>query len=259
MEELSSSNINQKNDNKKIISFNEFDYILSYLIIISDKIKELIRNAIIKNKTSPNEFLFNKNCLFEFQNKSIKTVTKKEIEKIKKDNNNLIIILIRLIIINLFCQIKCNTQFNLFYFQYSKITLKIKGIGDNYILGKKGYYTFASINYLKNVIINGNIQDTIEYNYYFNLTDNFVELILDEDLTNCEYMLYGCSKITEIDLSYFNTSQIKVMKDMFSGCSSLTSIYLYNLDTSQVTDMYGMFKECSSLTSLNLSNFNMVI
>ena len=117
MEELSSSSINQKNDNKKIICFNEFDYILSYLIIISDKIKELIRNAIIKNKTSPNEFLFNKNCLFEFQNKSIKTVTKKEIEKIKKDNNNLIIILIRLIIINLFCQI--NVLLNLIYFIFN--------------------------------------------------------------------------------------------------------------------------------------------
>ena len=43
---------------------------------------------------------------------------------------------------------------------------------------------------------------------------------------------------------------------MFSGCSSLTSLNVSNFDTGNATDMYAMFRDCSSLTSLDVSNFN---
>ena len=43
---------------------------------------------------------------------------------------------------------------------------------------------------------------------------------------------------------------------MFSGCSSLTNINLSNFNTNNVTSISYMFSNCSSLTSLNLSNFN---
>ena len=46
----------------------------------------------------------------------------------------MIINLIKFIIINIFCQIKSNILFDLFHFQNSKISLKIKGIGNNAIL-----------------------------------------------------------------------------------------------------------------------------
>ena len=38
---------------------------------------------------------------------------------------------------------------------------------------------------------------------------------------------------------------------MFAGCSSLTSLDLSSFNTSQVTDMRGLFDGCKSLTSLN--------
>ena len=44
---------------------------------------------------------------------------------------------------------------------------------------------------------------------------------------------------------------------MFDGCSSLISIDLSNFDTSNVKYMWGMFYGCSSLISIDLSNFNM--
>ena len=43
---------------------------------------------------------------------------------------------------------------------------------------------------------------------------------------------------------------------LFYGCSSVTNINLSNFNTNNVTDMYGMFNDCSSLTNINLSNFN---
>ena len=41
---------------------------------------------------------------------------------------------------------------------------------------------------------------------------------------------------------------------MFSGCSALTSLDLSNFNTKNVEDMSGMFSNCSSLTSLNSKN-----
>ena len=43
---------------------------------------------------------------------------------------------------------------------------------------------------------------------------------------------------------------------MFNGCSSLTNLNLSNFNTQNVTNMFCMFNGCSSLTNLNLSNFN---
>ena len=46
------------------------------------------------------------------------------------------------------------------------------------------------------------------------------------------------------------------MSRMFYECSSLSSLNLSNFNTNNVKDMIGMFQLCSSLTSLNLSNFH---
>ena len=46
------------------------------------------------------------------------------------------------------------------------------------------------------------------------------------------------------------------MSYMFSECSSLLSLNLSNFNTNNVKDMSRMFYSCSSLTSLNLSNYN---
>ena len=75
-------------------------------------------------------------------------------------------------------------------------------------------------------------------------------------------MFSGCSKLAALDLSSFNTSNVKgysgyhSMSEMFSGCSSLTSLDLSSFDTSNVRDMTDMFYDCSKLASLDLSSFD---
>ena len=123
-----------------------------------------------------------------------------------------------LIIINYFNQ----TESNIILFKNTKISLKIKGVGESIILD----VDFDKKYYPNEVYINGNKQNKISNTYFFNRTDNFVELIWDDYLKNCEYMFYECNKITEIDLSNFNTSNITSMLGIFSGCLSLTSVYL---------------------------------
>ena len=81
--------------------------------------------------------------------------------------------------------------------------------------------------------------------------------VLDtSEVTNMIGMFYGCRNLTSLDVSNFDTSNVTNMSIMFSSCSSLTSLDVSKFDTSQVTSMYGMFCWCSSLTSLDVSNFD---
>ena len=73
---------------------------------------------------------------------------------------------------------------------------------------------------------------------------------------NCSYMFYNCSKLTTLDVSHFDTSNVTNMHSMFYGCSNLTVLDLSHFDTSKVTDMNSMFMNCSSLTALDVSHFD---
>ena len=217
------------------------------VFIIMILIKRIIMKIKIredyKNKKKRTEKIF----IFKYLIKS------KAKEKVIRDFNYISLLIDKfLIIINIYQQINNNE----IKFKYSKITLKIKGTGENAILGNLTNCYFRSINYLMEVHINGDKQDRIEYKYNFNQTINFVELILDDNLNNCECMFAGCNEITEINFSKFNTSQITNMYCMFLKCTSLTSLDLSNFNTSQVISMNGLFAFCLSLTSLDLSNFN---
>lgn len=68
-------------------------------------------------------------------------------------------------------------------------------------------------------------------------------------------MFSGCSSLTALDLSMFNTSQVKKMIWTFKDCSSLTKLDLTSFDTSNVIDMNGMFNNCSNLKELDLRSF----
>ena len=71
-------------------------------------------------------------------------------------------------------------------------------------------------------------------------------------------MFEGCSSLTSLNLSNFNTNNVQNMKDIFYGCSSLTSLNLSNFNTNNniIKDMSYMFSNLKRLTSLDLSNFN---
>ena len=259
MVENASPNINYKNYNDNRINFYGF---INDLIKISNITKKIIQNI----------FSYFKYHIIKLQNIVYNNPNNKGNKKILNDNNkrkeaqikkrknnvnnrNIINYLIRFIIINLICIIKSNI-FDLFYFQYSKIILKIKGTGENMLFGKRGYKYFQSIDNLKSVYINGILKNEKDFKYDFSQENNIVELIWDDNIVNCSCMFAFCSNITEIDLSHFNTSQVKNMDRMFDHCSSLTSINLSNFNTLLVNDMRTMFSFCTSLTSIDLSNFN---
>ena len=78
-------------------------------------------------------------------------------------------------------------------------------------------------------------------------------------VTNMSYMFRDCSELTSLDVTKFNTAKVTNMGYMFSGCSKLTSLDVTNFNTAKVTNMSYMFYSCSSLTSLDVTHFNTAI
>ena len=183
-----------------------------------------------------------------------------EKEKIRNKNTlfDIIFVIIFqvLIIINSQTSIISN-NYNKITLQASSITLHINRTGNSTIFCPFSSSSKFGESYRPNVVlINGKQQEGVNPSYYFNQTNNIVELIWNNEINKTKYMFDGCSNITYIDLFNFNSSGVQEMSHMFSGCSSLTSLNLSNFDASKVNLMTCMFEDRSSLTSLNLSNFN---
>ena len=77
-----------------------------------------------------------------------------------------------------------------------------------------------------------------------------IKLVFKKKLTNCSYMFCNCDNIIKIDLSSFDSSQVKNMNYMFGKCHFLEEINLANLETSNVTDMSYLFNKCSTLKKI---------
>ena len=73
---------------------------------------------------------------------------------------------------------------------------------------------------------------------------------------NSQYLFANMSNLKEIDLTNFDTSNVKIMGFMFYYCNSLVNLDLTSFDTSNVKIMYGTFWVMNALESINLSSFD---
>ena len=77
------------------------------------------------------------------------------------------------------------------------------------------------------------------------------------EVTTMAGMFNGCSALSNLPLSTFNTAKVMTMSDMFNGCTKLATLTLSaNFTTANVTSMANMFKGCAALTALDLTSFN---
>ena len=109
-----------------------------------------------------------------------------------------------------------------------------------------------------------------------------IEIEIPELIKDCSYMFYGCTNITDIDLSTFDFQSTTNMNDMFNYCINVKEIkfsqfeiknvintsYMFNycknllaidlskINTENVVSMAGMFQHCEKLKKLDLSNFD---
>ena len=73
---------------------------------------------------------------------------------------------------------------------------------------------------------------------------------------NSQWMFESFTNLEQIDVSRWNTTNVKTMSGMFRWCSGLLSLDVSNWDTSNVTNMSSMFENCYSLTNLDVSRWN---
>ena len=104
--------------------------------------------------------------------------------------------------------------------------------------------------------INGEKIDFCYLHYFEEPGMHKIEYSFKNNLTKANHMFSGCTFLTNLNLSNFNTQYITNMCAMFNDCISLTNINLSNFNTQNVFDMSNLFNNCGSLTSLDLSNFN---
>jgi surface protein len=93
-------------------------------------------------------------------------------------------------------------------------------------------------------------------NYINDISDLFLTYPNTSAVTSMESMFRNCVALTTLDLGNFDTSAVTNMSAMFYNCAALTTLDLGNFDTSAVTNMSVMFYNCAALTTLDLGNFD---
>ena len=91
---------------------------------------------------------------------------------------------------------------------------------------------------------------------YCNLLENLDVSNFDtKNVTDMSRMFQELRSVTEIKLGEkFNTSKVEKMRAMFQTCMSIKQLDVSTFDTSNVKDMWGMFGHCNELITIYVSN-----
>ena len=84
---------------------------------------------------------------------------------------------------------------------------------------------------------------------------SFTSQFNTEDITSFLTMFSG-TQLIHINISTFDTYNVKGMQNMFSDCKNLKSIILSNFNNNKLQNLVGMFSGCSSLENITFINFN---
>ena len=117
------------------------------------------------------------------------------------------------------------------------ITVKISGVGAQYILGDNFTECPDSI-YLNNELKNIDGNDCRIINIpEEGPEENTIKIGFNRYIYDLKGMFANLSNILEVDFTDFDSTSVLLMRDMFMNCVSLTSIKLSNLNTASVLDI----------------------
>ena len=120
----------------------------------------------------------------------------------------------------------------------------IKNMPEDQYNGKEYSWKNDKDKIIKVDIINKIVPKDIN-NWFYNLNKvtNMVNLsnINTENITSLRYIFFGCSALTELDLSGWDVGNVTTINGLFGYCENLLRINISNWDTSSVTNMDYMF------------------
>ena len=119
----------------------------------------------------------------------------------------------------------------------------------------KKCYNLKSIN-----LTNFTFENLSDMGYMFDECINLENILLNNEfktpqVTNMTYLFNNCQNLKEINLSSFNSENIKYLNYMFSGCLQLKNIDLSSFKVKETVNMTYMFNNCSSLENLEIPHF----
>ena len=111
------------------------------------------------------------------------------------------------------------------------------------------------------VAANGNIALPTDSSHLFFHFEEMTELdfggcVSTDQVVLMENMFEGCRALTELDVSFFDTSNVTSTSEMFYGCHNLKALDVSGFDTSNMVNIRYMFYSCGSLTYLDVSGFD---
>ena len=154
-----------------------------------------------------------------------------------------------------------------FYYDKQKSSRSGTKYGMNDVYSEPGWYSEQRQSIKKVIFDPSFVGARPKSTYRWFAIGNYPEKSILEEIVGIEYlntseviymreMFFGCSKLSELDVSHFSTNKVHGMSYMFAGCSGVTNLDVSHFDTSNVIDMGGMFSTCSSLSTLLVKNFD---
>lgn len=86
-----------------------------------------------------------------------------------------------------------------------------------------------------------------QFNFNGNFHTDYVK-----DMSN---LFYGCTALTDIDISTLNTEKVENFSGMFGSCGVI-NLDLRTFDTSSATNLYRMFSFCTDLKNVDMSTWD---
>lgn len=147
---------------------------------------------------------------------------------------------------------------------------------NNQIIDTKMYFrdfensTFLNIDTIPWIRFSSNITK-VEFNnpikplstayWFYNCTNlatiKGIEALNMRRVSDSSHMFENCSSLTQADLSFFDTLNLKNINSMLKNCVSLETLYIQQeLDLSKVTDSQNLFYNCNSLIGQNGTTYN---
>lgn len=87
--------------------------------------------------------------------------------------------------------------------------------------------------------------DTTNTTQYLYTSKKFIKLN-----PNCDKMFYDCRKLTALDLSMFDASEVRTIERIFDDCRRVTTIDMHTWNMSNTTSMREAFNSCRKLTDI---------
>lgn len=82
-----------------------------------------------------------------------------------------------------------------------------------------------------------------------------MENLVTTNIINMACLFSGCKRLEYVDVSHFDTKNVRTMQYMFSE-TGLKTLDLTSFDTQNVTSMLGMFYASGQLTSIDITSFD---